>query len=51
MTIKELKLALSLFAEDSNEDNKIVLMVNGQEVQIESVYLNTEEEKIELWGK
>ena len=42
MTIKELLLALSLFSADSNEDAKVVLMIDGKPVEINSVYLSKE---------
>lgn len=42
MTIKELQLALSLFADDSSEDTKVILMIDGKPIEINSVYLSPE---------
>ncbi len=42
MTIKELQLALSLFSSDSSEDTKVVLLIDGKEVEINSIYLSSE---------
>lgn len=49
MTIKELQLALSLFSADSNEDAKVVLMIDGKPIEINSVYLSTE--RVEIVGE
>lgn len=42
MTIKELQLALSLFADDSSEDTKVVLLIDGKPVEINSIYFSQE---------
>ena len=49
MTIKQLQLALSLFADDSNEDTKVVLLIDGKPVEINSVYLS--QEGVEIVGE
>ena len=49
MTIKQLQLALSLFADDSNDDAKVVLLIDGKPVEINSVYLS--QEGVEIVGE
>ena len=51
MTIKEVQLALSLFSSDSSEDAKVVLLIDGKEIQINSIYLVCKEGKVEIVGE
>jgi hypothetical protein len=41
MTVKELQLALSIFESDSSKDTKVVLLIDGKEVEINSIYLSS----------
>lgn len=51
MTIKELQLALSIFSSDSSEESKVVLLIDGKEIQINSIYLDNKEGKVEIVGE
>jgi hypothetical protein len=51
MTIKELQLALSIFSSDSSEEAKVVLLIDGKEIKINSIYLNNKEGKVEIVGE
>jgi hypothetical protein len=51
MTIKELQLALSIFSSDSSEEAKVVLLIDGKEIQINSIYLDNKEGKVEIVGE
>ncbi len=51
MTIKEIQLALSIFSSDSSEEAKVVLLIDGKEIQINSIYLDCKEGKVEIVGE
>ena len=51
MTIKDLQSALSLFSSDFSKDAKVVLVVDGKEIQISSLYLAEKEGKVEIVGE
>jgi hypothetical protein len=51
MTIKELQLALSIFSSDSSEESKVVLLIDGKEIKINSIYLDCKEGKVEIVGE